>query len=253
MTASLRLSSHASRADSLDSRPDLSAGQLGLVWGLVLAAHAGGAVWLWRTLSEPAALPEPPTIAVVMLDSEVPAPPAPPAPPKPSTEAPQPHPQPTPAVSHSASVRAPSVLSAPAPTALPMTSAPPAPTAPADTPVPAPAATPSPSPAAAPAPVAPAAPKTLPSSAVAYLVKPVPVYPRASRDLGETGTVLLRVLVDEQGRPREVELSKSSGHPRLDRAAVQAMRAARFQPHIEDGQPRMVWVPAPIHFQLDEL
>ena len=61
------------------------------------------------------------------------------------------------------------------------------------------------------------------------------------------------LLVDEQGRPRDIEVAKSSGFPRLDRAAVQAMRAARFQPHIEDGQPRMVWVPAPIHFQLDEL
>lgn len=86
-----------------------------------------------------------------------------------------------------------------------------------------------------------------------YLNPPVLSYPRASRELGETGVVRLRVLVDEQGRPREVEVAKSSGHPRLDQAAVLAMRGARFQPHLEDGQPRMVWVLAPLNFQLDEL
>lgn len=85
-----------------------------------------------------------------------------------------------------------------------------------------------------------------------YLIEPVTQYPRASRELGESGVVRMRVLVDEQGRPREVEVAKSSGFPRLDQAALQAMRAARFQPHIEDGQPRTVWVLASLNFKLDE-
>jgi protein TonB len=70
--------------------------------------------------------------------------------------------------------------------------------------------------------------------------------------LGETGVVNLRVLVDEQGRPREVEVAKSSGHSRLDQAAVLAMRGARFDPHVEDGQPRTVWVLASIRYKFDE-
>ncbi|WP_338440579.1 energy transducer TonB, partial [uncultured Aquabacterium sp.] len=126
-----------------------------------------------------------------------------------------------------------------APTEAPAAVAAPAPAAVASAPAPA-------------APPAPATPKTLPSSAVRYLVEPVTNYPRASRELGEFGVVRMRVLVDEQGRPREVEVAKSSGFPRLDQAALVAMRAARFQPHIEDGQPRMVWVQASLHFKLDE-
>ncbi len=88
-------------------------------------------------------------------------------------------------------------------------------------------------------------------SAVRYLVEPPPVYPRASRDLGESGVVQLKVLVDEEGRPKEVLVSKGSGFPRLDRQAVINMSRARFQPHIEAGVPRAVWVPAEIVFNLE--
>jgi protein TonB len=107
------------------------------------------------------------------------------------------------------------------------------------------------------APVAPAsaatvaaAPKTIPPSAVQYLVPPAPVYPLASRRLRETGTVLLRVLVDDAGRPQQVQVEQSSGHERLDDAAVQAMRGARFRPYTEGGQAFAVWAPAPIAFEL---
>lgn len=95
-------------------------------------------------------------------------------------------------------------------------------------------------------------PKVLAASAVRYLVEPVLTYPRASRDLGESGTVVLKVLVDEQGRPKEIEVAKSSGHARLDQQALQAMRRARFQPHIEDGAARPVWVMAPQTFTLED-
>jgi protein TonB len=92
----------------------------------------------------------------------------------------------------------------------------------------------------------------LPSSAVRYLVEPPLAYPRASRELGEQGVVRLKVLVDETGRPRDIEIAKSSGYPRLDQAAVSAMRAARFQPHLEEGVARTVWVLAPLTFNLED-
>ncbi len=260
MTASSRLvaagpQAHV-RADGLGLHPDLNAGQMGLVWGLVLAAHAGAAIWLWRAAAEPVPTVESPTIAVVMLDNEAPVPPAPPAPPAPATDTPPPvEPVPPAPAARSVAARAPSVLATPTQAAAAVAAASPTPAAPTE--APAPVAAPAPA-VVAPAPVpaappAPAAPKTLPSSAVRYLVPPVLSYPRASRELGESGVVRLRVLVDEQGRPREVEVAKSSGFPRLDQAALQAMRAARFQPHLEDGLPRMVWVQAPLNFQLDEL
>lgn len=99
----------------------------------------------------------------------------------------------------------------------------------------------------------PAPPRAWPSSAVRYLVKPVLTYPRASRELGESGEVQLKVYVDEQGRPRDIEVLRSSGFPRLDQQAIQAMKAARFQPLMEDGVPRAVWVtPGPLIFNLEE-
>lgn len=262
MTASSRLvaaglQAHA-RSHGVGLHGDLNAGQMGLVWGLVLVAHAGAAIWLWRAASEPVPELASPTIAVVVLDNEAPMPPAPPAPPTPPTDTPPPPvPQPVPHVPapRSEASRAPAVLATPTQAAAAVAATTQTPVVPNE--APAPVASPAAAvvaPAAAPAaPPAPAAPKTLPSSAVRYLVPPVLSYPRASRELGESGVVRLRVLVDEQGRPREVEVAKSSGHPRLDQAALQAMRAARFQPHLEDGQPRSVWVLAPLNFQLDEL
>ena len=113
--------------------------------------------------------------------------------------------------------------------------------APAAAPVAAPAA-----PAAAPAaPPPPPPPREFHASAVSYLVPPVLTYPRVSRELGEQGSVLLRVLVDENGRPTDIQVAKSSGYPRLDQQAVQAMRAARFKPHVEDGVARRMWVRTP--------
>ena len=55
-----------------------------------------------------------------------------------------------------------------------------------------------------------------------------PTYPPTSRRLGEEGTVRLKVLVDERGRARDVQVAKSSGFARLDEAAMTAVRKWRF-------------------------
>ncbi|MBI5333167.1 MAG: energy transducer TonB [Burkholderiales bacterium] len=126
----------------------------------------------------------------------------------------------------------------------------------APAPEPAPPADPVPAQAAAAAtpgppapPAAPAGPRNIPSSAVRYLVRPPVVYPPRSQDLGESGSVMLRVLIDERGQPREVTVQKSSGFARLDQAAVEAMRRARFQPYSENGVALPVWAPAEIKFE----
>jgi protein TonB len=55
-----------------------------------------------------------------------------------------------------------------------------------------------------------------------------PTYPPASRRAGEQGTVRLKVLVDTSGRASNVAVTQSSGFPRLDQAAVEAVRKWRF-------------------------
>lgn len=227
---------------------------------LVLLAHLGvAAVALWWPAKLPVA-DEVRPISVSLLTSAAPAaaqpvatPPKPlPVPTKPAPSPVQPRTAPAPQAMLSAATSNQS-MAVPPPVPKPVTPTP----APAVQPVlsPAPAL---PAPAAPVSPAAPESPrpatvpKVLSASAVRYLVEPVLSYPRASRDLGESGTVVLKVLVDEQGRPKEVEVAKSSGYARLDQQAVSAMRRARFQPHIEDGAPRPVWVMAPQTFALDE-
>src|SRR6185369_14731619 len=67
-------------------------------------------------------------------------------------------------------------------------------------------------------------------SDVAYLVQPAPRYPPESRRIHEQGLVVLRVLIDESGHAKAVEVYRSSGHPRLDEAARRAVERAVFRP-----------------------
>lgn len=68
------------------------------------------------------------------------------------------------------------------------------------------------------------------------------------------GTVLLRVLVDEQGKPVDVIVEQSSGHALLDRSAREQVLAGwRFQPATFDGRPVRAWARVPVSFELRKL
>lgn len=95
---------------------------------------------------------------------------------------------------------------------------------------------------------APSAPKTV--TGVEYLRAPQPVYPNISRRLGETGVVMLRVLIGEKGQPEQVSVHKSSGSSNLDEAGRQAALRALYKPYLEDGKPVSVYVLVPINFQM---
>jgi protein TonB len=100
------------------------------------------------------------------------------------------------------------------------------------------------------APATPAAPKTVAVSQLGYLVPPNPIYPARARKAGEQGSAVVRVLVDVTGRPAQVSLQTSSGHPELDQSALSAVRAAQFRPYAEGGLAQAVWVLVPINFVL---
>ncbi|MCK7497523.1 MAG: energy transducer TonB [Comamonadaceae bacterium] len=91
----------------------------------------------------------------------------------------------------------------------------------------------------------------VPPSALRYLVEPPVAVPLASRRLRETGTVVLRVVVDVRGNPRSVTLRRSSGFPRLDEQALGAMRQARFAPCTDEGRPVECESDAPIVYELE--
>jgi protein TonB len=87
-------------------------------------------------------------------------------------------------------------------------------------------------------------------SDVAYLVQPAPHYPPESRRVHEQGLVVLRVLIDEGGHAKAVEIYRSSGHPRLDEAARNAVARAVFKPYMDGGVARASAVIVPIEFSL---
>lgn len=65
------------------------------------------------------------------------------------------------------------------------------------------------------------------------------------------GTVLLRVLVDEQGKPVDVVIERSSGYSLLDRSArSQVLDGWVFQPALVDGKPVRAWARVPVNFDL---
>lgn len=105
---------------------------------------------------------------------------------------------------------------------------------------------------APPAPTLPAPPRIeLPSSDAEYLQNPKPAYPALSNRLHEEGTVLVSVFVEADGNVQKVELKKSSGFNRLDRAALAGIQRWRFVPGKRAGIPEAMWVVVPIHWVLD--
>ena len=78
-----------------------------------------------------------------------------------------------------------------------------------------------------------------------------PAYPPASRRENEEGTVRLRVLVDETGRPQDVRVLKSSGHSRLDEAAVAAVKRWKFKPATQEAHAVKAWTQVAVQFRLD--
>ena len=83
------------------------------------------------------------------------------------------------------------------------------------------------------------------------LHNPKPVYPHASRRLGEQGKVLLRVLISAEGLPEQVEIKQSSGYERLDRQAHDTVLRWRFVPGKRNGTPEAMWYLVPINFVLE--
>lgn len=73
-------------------------------------------------------------------------------------------------------------------------------------------------------------------------------YPLALWDEGVEGTVRLRVRVDDTGAVDAVELLETSGHPDLDRAALEGAEALRFSPGRRGGRRVAVWAELPVQF-----
>ncbi|MBE1237368.1 energy transducer TonB [Phaeovibrio sulfidiphilus] len=69
-----------------------------------------------------------------------------------------------------------------------------------------------------------------------------PPYPEGARHRGETGTVILNLKIDASGRLVDRAVVVSSGHARLDTAALNGLARCRFAPATRNGVPEPGWV-----------
>ncbi len=224
-----------------------------LVWWVVASVAAHGLLMQflpgWRPAEEKVAPP-------LQVELRQPPPEIIPPKPLPLERAPTPRERPKPQAEKPQSVQAASRVAQPAePPRAPLLTAPPEAPVTAATPavpvVPEQASVPPPEPPRARAVPAPE-PITRPRSDAAYLNNPRPNYPMAARRRGDQGTVYVRVLVTAEGLAGNVILEKSSGHPSLDEAALNAVRSWRFVPARQAGQAIESPYVVPVQFRLDQ-
>jgi TonB family protein len=85
------------------------------------------------------------------------------------------------------------------------------------------------------------------------LSTPKPDYPQLAVREGVSGTVILRVLIDENGAVDDVQVLRGvKPDLGLDRAAVDAVRKWRYKPATKSGVRVKVWFTQPIAFQLQQ-
>ena len=85
-----------------------------------------------------------------------------------------------------------------------------------------------------------------------YRTTAKPDYPERARREGKEGRVLLRVLVDIEGRCEIVQIDTSSGSELLDHAARDAVKRWRFSPARDGDKAVASWVKVPIDFRLSD-
>ena len=78
-----------------------------------------------------------------------------------------------------------------------------------------------------------------------------PVYPELARQAGVEGKVLLAILVDKDGKVREVKVAKGSGaNVGFEEEALKAAKEWVFKPAIQNNKPVAVWTYQPVIFRL---
>ena len=86
-------------------------------------------------------------------------------------------------------------------------------------------------------------------SAPVPIFKPEPEYSEEARKLKWQGSVLLSIIVDENGVPQNIKVVHSLGLG-LDQKAIEAVQKWRFKPGLKDGKPVPVFADIEVNFRL---
>lgn len=74
-------------------------------------------------------------------------------------------------------------------------------------------------------------------------------YPKLARDNAIEGRVVVKFLLDTNGKATRLEIVESA-NPLLSDAAIEALRNLTFTPAYQKGKPVRVWMSIPITFTL---
>ena len=87
--------------------------------------------------------------------------------------------------------------------------------------------------------------------AASYLNNPTPLYPQKARLYRQQGTVLLNVRVQKNGKPKKINIAKSSGYQALDLAALRTVQLWKFVPARQGNKLIEANVEIPITFKIN--
>ncbi|MET0657488.1 MAG: energy transducer TonB [Steroidobacteraceae bacterium] len=90
-----------------------------------------------------------------------------------------------------------------------------------------------------------------PRSDPAHPIGAVP-YPHIAREIGQEGTAVVALRVNEQGEVSQAKIKRSTGYPLLDNAALEDARNWRLLPGTEAGKPKCMWGQIAVSFRLVE-
>jgi protein TonB len=86
-------------------------------------------------------------------------------------------------------------------------------------------------------------------SAPKALFTPDPEYSEEARKAKYQGTVILWLIVDQNGKPRDIKVARSLGMG-LDQRAIEAVKQWKFEPAMKDGKPVNVQINVEVNFRL---
>lgn len=77
-----------------------------------------------------------------------------------------------------------------------------------------------------------------------------PKYPKSAKENRISGTVIVQVYVDKNGRVTETSILRGIPNSGLDEAAIKAIRKTRFKPAKQREESVGVWISIPVNFRL---
>ena len=80
--------------------------------------------------------------------------------------------------------------------------------------------------------------------------KTQPTYPSSLLKKGVGGKVLITCTIDDTGRVISTTIKQSSGHPDLDKAAINAVNKWKFKPGMQAGKPVKAVCIVPFNFEV---